>query len=616
MRLLKLRVEEGFLDGLSLDFDPGLNVLIGPRGAGKTSIIELVRFCLGAEAYTPANDRAARDHALSILKGGQATLTVEVAGATHELARSAEDDIPAMPPEAGAPPIILSQNEIEKVGLDARGRIRLIDDFCGDDHAAAVDEGRLQAEIASLTQKIESEADAVSRLQEEISALDSVSGDLVSAEKEQDERLQGFSELEPQRAELASIDADLARLGDHRDALSQANENLSEFLQGVAELLVAAEDLIPEWPGATTGDELAPVRSRTASIGDRLRAVLEDLEDARREVTKKSETAAAEQKTLRSRARSLRSRLEEVQAGAGEVSRRVTELREKFGNRELAEKKLKASIKGLKKQQKNRKALLARLDELRNGRFQGRRDIADTLNKALGPQVKLTVSRYGILDEYAAAIAEALQGSRLRYNTLAPQIAERMTPSELVETVEQGRAAVIAKAVKIPVDRAEKVVDVIRESGSERILRAEIEDAVEIALLDGPDYKASPVLSTGQRCTAVLPILLSHSNRVLVMDQPEDHLDNAYVAETVVRTLRNAPPDSQLVISTHNANIPVLGDADRVIHLESDGQRGFIRSNASLDDSETVSAITRVMEGGEEAFQMRARFYREHDAEG
>ena len=64
-----------------------------------------------------------------------------------------------------------------------------------------------------------------------------------------------------------------------------------------------------------------------------------------------------------------------------------------------------------------------------------------------------------------------------------------------------------------------------------------------------------------------------------------------------------------MIFSTHNANIPVLGNADRVILLGSDGKRGFVRHAGALDDQESVSAITTVMEGGIEAFDRRAKFY-------
>jgi hypothetical protein len=66
-----------------------------------------------------------------------------------------------------------------------------------------------------------------------------------------------------------------------------------------------------------------------------------------------------------------------------------------------------------------------------------------------------------------------------------------------------------------------------------------------------------------------------------------------------------------MILTTHNANIPVLGEADLVVLLGSDGQRGFVRHSGPLADSEVVRAITTVMEGGYDAFERRAAFYRE-----
>ena len=615
MRLLKLEVEEGFLHGLNLEFSPGLNVLIGPRGAGKTSVIELIRFCLGAPAYTPANEQAARDHALSILRGGQCILTAELDGEVHEFARSAEDERPVFSRESKSAPIVLSQNEIEKVGLDARGRIRLLDDFLDDDQSGRLDEGRLRADIASLTQEIHSHSETIARLDEEIIGFGDVEKELSDAEQEQDIILEGFSQLEPQRKELAEIDEDLVALGTRRDLFDEADENISLFLQNLTELREEADKLIPEQPvELTKDDDFKAARSVVTSMGERLGAAQDEGDQVLRGIRKKAEAVEQKHKTARSRGRVLRSKLDEVQAGAGEVSRRITQLREKLNGREAAKKKIATARNALKKLQAKRKNLLKDLDGLRERRFKMRREVASALSKELGPQLKVSVARYGVLDQYAEAIALAMQGSRLRYKTLAPRVAERMTPAELVEAVEDGQVKAIASAVQITSERAEKIVDVLRSAGTEGILKAEIEDAVEIGLLDGPDYKVSPDLSTGQRCTAVLPILLSHIDRTLIMDQPEDHLDNAYVADTVVRALHDAPKDAQLIMSTHNANIPVLGEADLVTLLESDGRRGFVRSSEPLDHPKTVSAITRVMEGGEEAFRLRAQFYSDHDS--
>ena len=97
------------------------------------------------------------------------------------------------------------------------------------------------------------------------------------------------------------------------------------------------------------------------------------------------------------------------------------------------------------------------------------------------------------------------------------------------------------------------------------------------------------------------------------MDQPEDHIDNAFIVDTLIASVRRRSDSGQIIFSTHNANIPVLGDANHVIQLGSDGRRGFPVLAAPLDDRRVVKAITSVMEGGAEAFQRRVRFYSQHN---
>jgi len=83
-------VEDGFLDGLDLSFRPGLNTLIGARGTGKTSIIELIRFCFGIPGYTAESTRKSKEHALSILGNGQVTLTVNDGVRSLSMSRAAD----------------------------------------------------------------------------------------------------------------------------------------------------------------------------------------------------------------------------------------------------------------------------------------------------------------------------------------------------------------------------------------------------------------------------------------------------------------------------------------------------------------------------------------------
>ena len=116
MQIERVQVEEGFLDGLDVTFAHGLNVIVGERGTGKTSLIELVRFCLGVPGYTSDSTKRSRDHALSILGGGQVTVTLTDGVRKVSVTRTTSDE---QPRASGSfvRPTILSQTEIETAGL-------------------------------------------------------------------------------------------------------------------------------------------------------------------------------------------------------------------------------------------------------------------------------------------------------------------------------------------------------------------------------------------------------------------------------------------------------------------------------------------------------------------
>ena len=103
---------------------------------------------------------------------------------------------------------------------------------------------------------------------------------------------------------------------------------------------------------------------------------------------------------------------------------------------------------------------------------------------------------------------------------------------------------------------------------------------------DPPLWQALEELSTGQKATAVLLLLLLESDAPLIVDQPEDDLDNRFITEGVVPRMRTEKRRRQFVFSTHNANIPVLGDAELILGLTASGE---------ADDGRHVSRLsTRV----------------------
>lgn len=120
--------------------------------------------------------------------------------------------------------------------------------------------------------------------------------------------------------------------------------------------------------------------------------------------------------------------------------------------------------------------------------------------------------------------------------------------------------------------------------------------------------------SPGQRSAAMLSFVLHHGTEPLILDQPEDDLDTALISELVVRELRKSRWQRQLIVITHNANIPVLGDAERIIALENHaGSLRIKKTDRShigpLEVSEVRQEIQNVMEGGVPAFITREQRY-------
>jgi hypothetical protein len=108
-----------------------------------------------------------------------------------------------------------------------------------------------------------------------------------------------------------------------------------------------------------------------------------------------------------------------------------------------------------------------------------------------------------------------------------------------------------------------------------------------------------------------LLLLLATLPGPLIVDQPEDDLDNRFISEGVVPRVRALKGKRQLVFSTHNANIPVLGDAELMVVLESAKDKGRIAEGGvgSLDDKTVLTLAGEILEGGSDAFRRRRYLY-------
>ena len=117
-------------------------------------------------------------------------------------------------------------------------------------------------------------------------------------------------------------------------------------------------------------------------------------------------------------------------------------------------------------------------------------------------------------------------------------------------------------------------------------------------------------LSLGQRATALLQLLMSlEDHPILLLDQPEDDLDNETIFRHVVEPLLKRKPQRQFLIATHNPNIPVLGDAELVHACHERGKGSYDHNSGSLDSAVTRKEIVTIMEGGAQAFEQRQKIY-------
>ena len=131
-----------------------------------------------------------------------------------------------------------------------------------------------------------------------------------------------------------------------------------------------------------------------------------------------------------------------------------------------------------------------------------------------------------------------------------------------------------------------------------------------------PDvWKKLNELSTGQKATAILLLLLLESDAPLIVDQPEDDLDNRFITEGVVPKMREEKRRRQFIFSTHNANIPVLGDAELIAGLDASGEAEQGQAEipvvhmGSIDAQPVRDLVEEILEGGKEAFELRRLKY-------
>jgi hypothetical protein len=286
------------------------------------------------------------------------------------------------------------------------------------------------------------------------------------------------------------------------------------------------------------------------------------------------------------------------------VRRRVAEL-------EKVEREVTQLSKSNELLRSKRDDARTRIAYLLNQVFEFRVEEADKINNEFGDVVLLTVRRGAHSKPYIDRVSELLSGSRTRsQEEIARELATALPPAGLLTVIEEGDAQRLANLLQRDLGQMNRVVTYLRDHPDLYELDGQLfEDSLEITMFDHGVPKAVEHLSEGQRATALLPLILREGSCPLIVDQPEDDLDNSFIFQVLVKNIARIKPARQLVFVTHNANIPVLGEAEQIVvmHMERPDKAAPPRLG---DLDERKGDVLELLEGGKEAFEHREERYR------
>jgi hypothetical protein len=235
------------------------------------------------------------------------------------------------------------------------------------------------------------------------------------------------------------------------------------------------------------------------------------------------------------------------------------------------------------------------------------------INKKLAGRVKLEVSYETNKENFKEGFRNVIYGSKIPGSVIDSIIDnESLTIDGLLlsELISSGKDK-LQETFGLTEAMTNRLIDWFQDK--DKLFELEKlfpEDKITIFLKIDSDYKEFDKLSAGQKATALLILLFTQEDRILIIDQPEEDLDNRFIFDDVVTILRDLKGKRQIILATHNANIPVLGDSEQIFVLEADNEKGCVLSNVgSIDTKSITENIKNIMEGGEEAFRMRIEKY-------
>ena len=591
----------GILDGQTLHFSSELNTLIGIRGSGKSSILEAVRYALDIPRGEKAQDTKYKDELIrhTLGSGGKVTLTAcDVYGQEFTISRIFRE----------APNVYLDGKL--QPGVSIRETVLRRPIYFGQKDLSSTGEGfetdlveKLVGEkLCVLRDKIEAQRQSVREAAQRWLKLNNtpeLKRDFENQLNDANFRLAKFEEH-------GVADKLQKRLGFQQDAsaLARMNERADNFIIALGQFIAEHEDDLrnatsyvskqnPDFFATYYAEytnlvgkinQLKQIEQDAQTIAERLKTKQGEFENARKDL--QEEFAQVE--------RQLAQELKHVGMTAIQPDDFLVQQQRKT----KAEQMLEALAKQESQQTSIRDALFAEIDKLNELWLHEFNIIKVELDRVNTGQSSLQIEADFKGDKEAAInfMQQLFKGSNIRESIMRAVMEDYADFGGLMRAMPNA----LAKA----------------GNASEVFKKTFMQNLAEFVTWQVPNsfvirYRGKELKhhSLGQRASALLLYVLSqHQNDVIIIDQPEDDLDNQTIYDDVIKFLREMKPDVQFIFATHNANFPVLGDAEQVHACKYQDEKVTVQSG-SIDARPVQESIINIMEGGREAFNRRKEVY-------
>lgn len=618
--LVDLAWQGGFLDGCTIHLNPNLNVLVGGRGTGKSTVVESLRAVLGLD---PVGDEARKAHdgiVRHVLRSGtrialrvrahrpaMREYTIERTLPNPPVVKDPQGNVSNLSPLEVIPRIeVFGQHEISELTRSREKLTRLLDRFVERDDALPRRKAELRRELEKNRRSLLDLRKEVGQIEERLAALPGLEETLKRfKDAGLEEKLKEQSLIVREERILASIPERLALFRECLERLKREIPIDRAFISQKALEELPGKEILGRLNGVVEQLD-ADLRATAASLEAALKRADEGIDSVRQDwASRKAKVQAAYDKILRELQKSRVDGEEFIR-----LRRQIEELRP------LRERKTQAH--NLEKEQaERRRNLLVDWENAKAEEFRLLDRAAKKVSQRLRERVQVKVTAAGdreplfkiLRDEVPGRMAEAIDSLRQ---------AKDLSLTQLVEACRTGPDEVTKRFGVTPAQAAR-----LAQADLEILMRIQELDLPPTTAIrlntapqdDPPSWQTLEDLSTGQKATAVLLLLLLESDAPLVVDQPEDDLDNRFITEGIVPRMREEKQHRQFLFSTHNANIPVLGDAELIIGLAASGEAngGHARiapeHMGSIDDQPVRELVEEILEGGREAFERRRRKY-------